>query len=112
MPRQATRTYSRITRHAATLLGKQIKIARKERKMTTQELADRTGISRGLLQRIEKGHLKCQIGVVFEAATLVGIKLCDADATSLHTRIRQADDKIALLPKHIHAGRKVVDDDF
>jgi len=112
MPKQATRTYSRITRHAAALLGKQIRIARKERKMTAQELADRAGISRGLLQRIEKGDLKCQIGAVFEVATLVGIKLFDADELSLTTRIRQADDKIALLPKYIHPGKKVVDDDF
>ena len=66
MPKQATRTYSRIARHAAALLGKQIEIARKERKMTAQDLVDRAGISRGLLQRIEKGNLKCQIGAVFE----------------------------------------------
>ena len=112
MPKQVTRAHSRITRHAAALLGKQIKIARKERKMTAQDLADRAGISRGLLQRIEKGNLKCQIGAVFEVATLVGIKLFDADASSLTARIRQADDKIALLPKHIHSIKKVVDDDF
>ena len=112
MQKQATRTYSRITRHAAALLSKQIRIARKERKMTAQELSDRAGISRGLLQRIEKGDLKCRIGAVFEVATLVGIKLFDADELSLTTRIRQADDKIALLPKHIHPGKKVVDDDF
>lgn len=112
MPKQATRTYSRITRHAAALLSKQIRIARKERKMTAQELADRAGISRGLLQRIEKGNLKCQIGAVFEVATLVGIKLFDTDELSLTTRIRQVDDKIALLPKHIHPDKKVVDDDF
>jgi transcriptional regulator with XRE-family HTH domain len=112
MPKQATRTYSRITRYAATLLGKQIRIARKERKMTIQELAERAGFSRGLLQRIEKGDLKCRLGSVFEAAALVGIKLFDADELSLTTRIMQADDKIALLPKHIHPGQKVVDDDF
>lgn len=112
MQKQATRTYSRITRHAAALLSKQIRIARKERKMTAQELADRAGISRGLLQRIERGNLKCQIGAVFEVATLVGIKLFDTDELSLPTRIRQADDKIALLPKHIHPDKKVVDDDF
>ena len=76
------------------------------------ELAERAGISRGLLQRIEKGDLGCRIGAVFEAAVLVGIKLFDADEVSLATRIRQADDKIALLPKHIHPGKKVVDDDF
>jgi transcriptional regulator with XRE-family HTH domain len=112
MPKQATRTYSRITSQAAALLGTQIRIARKERKMTAQDLADRAGISRGLLQRIEKGNLKCQVGAVFEVATLVGIKLFDADESSLTTMIRQADDKIALLPKHIHPSKKVVDDDF
>ncbi len=80
--------------------------------MTAQDLADRAGISRGLLQRIEKGNLKCQIGAVFEVASLVGLKLFDADELSLIERIRQADDKIALLPKHIHPSNKVVDDDF
>ena len=107
-----TRTYSRITQHAAALLGKQIRVARKERKMTIQELADRAGISRGLLRRIEKGNLKCQIGAVFEVAVLVDIKLFDADVVDLTTRIHQADDKIALLPKHIHPRKKVVHDDF
>ena len=112
MSRQATSTYSRITRHAATLLGKQLRISRKERKLTAQDLADRAGISRGLLQRIEKGNLKCQIGAVFEVASLVGLKLFDADESSLIERIRQVDDKIALLPKHIRTSNKVVDDDF
>ena len=112
MAKRTTSTYSRITRHAATLLGKQIRVARKERKMTTQDLSDRAGISRGLLQRIEKGNLKCQIGAVFEVATLVGLKLFDADEPTLIARIRQADDKIALLPKHIYFSKKVVDDDF
>jgi transcriptional regulator with XRE-family HTH domain len=112
MAKPTTRTYSRITRHAAILLGKQIRIARKERKMTTQDLSDRAGISRGLLQRIEKGNLKCQIGAVFEVATLLGLKLFDADESKLIARIRQADDKIALLPRHIHPRKKAVDDDF
>lgn len=112
MPKKSQRTYSRITHHAAALLGKLIRIGRKERKMTAQELADRAGISRGLLQRIEKGDLGCRIGAVFEVAALVGIKLFDADESSLTARIRQADEKIALLPKHTHPGKKVVDDDF
>jgi transcriptional regulator with XRE-family HTH domain len=112
MAKQATRTYSHITRHAAILLGRQIRIARKERKMTTQDLSDRAGISRGLLQRIERGNLQCQIGAVFEVATLVGLKLFDADEPTLIARIRQADDKIALLPRHVHPRKKVVDDDF
>jgi ribosome-binding protein aMBF1 (putative translation factor) len=64
------------------LLGALIREARNERKLTAQELADRAGISRGLLQRIEKGNLKCEIGAVFEAATIVGIKLFEADGST------------------------------
>jgi hypothetical protein len=45
-------------------------------------------------------------------ATLVGLKLFDTDESSLIARNRPADDKIALLPKHIHHSKKVVDDDF
>ncbi len=112
MPRQAVRPYARITRHAVALLGKQIRIARKQRGMTAQDLADRTGISRGLLQRIEQGSLNCQIGIVFEAATLVGIKLFEADEASLTASIARADDKIALLPKRAHRSRNIVEDDF
>ncbi len=112
MPRSTTRTYYRYSRHAVVLLGKQIRLGRKERKMTAQDLADRAGISRGMLQRIEKGDLKCEIGAVFEVATIVGIKLFDADDAALARRIDQTDDKIALLPKHIHKSKKAVDDDF
>jgi len=112
MPKQSSRTYSRITRHAATLLGKQIRIARKARMLPARELAERAGISRGLLQRIEKGDLGCRVGAVFEVAVIVGIKLFDADLESLASGIRQADEKIALLPKHTHSVKKVVDDDF
>ena len=112
MPKPANRIHSKVTRQAVALLGKQIRIARKARKMTAQDLADRAGISRGLLQRIEKGDLKCQIGAVFEAAALAGIKLFDAEAATLSALNRQADDKLALLPRRVHAGRKVVDDDF
>ena len=112
MPKRSQMTCSRITRQAVALLGKQIRIARKERKMAARELAERAGISRGLLQRIEKGDLGCRIGAVFEVAVIVGIKLFEPVEVTLADRIRQADDKIALLPKHTHAGKKVVDDDF
>ncbi|MBW1985514.1 MAG: helix-turn-helix transcriptional regulator, partial [Deltaproteobacteria bacterium] len=52
MPKSITRTYSRYSLDAAALLGALIREARNERKLSAQELADRAGISRGLLQRI------------------------------------------------------------
>jgi len=94
------------------LLGGLIRQARKERRMTAGELAERVGISRGLLQRIEKGDLKCEIGVVFEAATIVGITLFDADDTTLSRHLAHNRDKLALMPKSIRRKPVKFYDDF
>ena len=112
MPKSITRTYSRYSRDAAALLGALIREARTERKLSAQELADRGGISRGLLQRIEKGNLKCEIGAVFEVATIVGIKLFDADESTLTKTLSQTREKLALLPKSVRKRAKAVRDDF
>ncbi|SMG65927.1 XRE family transcriptional regulator [methanotrophic bacterial endosymbiont of Bathymodiolus sp.] len=112
MPKSITRTYSRYSRDAVALLGGLIRSARKERKLTIQEVAERAGISRGLLQRIEKGDLKCAIGAMFEVASIVGVKLFDADDSTLAKHIRQTEDKLALLPKSVRNTTRSVDDDF
>jgi len=112
MAKPILRTYSHYTSEAITLLAKLIRTARAERKLTTQDVADRAGISRGLLQRIEKGDPKCEIGAFLEVATIVGVKLFDADETSITKMIRQTDEKLAFLPKSIHKKAKAVDDDF
>ncbi len=112
MPKSVTRTYSRYTKEATKLMGQMIRLGRTERKLTAQDLADRAGISRGMLQRIEKGDPKCEVGVVFELAALVGVKLFDAKASSLVGHIKQAEDKLALLPKSVRKPIKVVDDEF
>ena len=110
--KSVTRTYSRYTREALRLLGQLIKLGRIEHKHTAQDLADRAGISRDMLVRIEKGDPKCGIGVVFELAALVGVKLFDEQSSSLAGHIRQAEDKLALLPKHVRKKTKAVDDEF
>ncbi len=112
MPKSITRTYSRYSRDATALLGGLIRGARKERRLTSQEVADRAGISRGLLQRIEKGNLKCEIGAVFEVATIVGVKLFDADKTTLSKHLSLTKEKLALLPKSVRKKSKPVRDDF
>ena len=112
MPKTIARTYSHYSREAVALLGALIREARNERKFTVQELAERAGISRGLLQRIEKGNLKCEIGAVFEVATIIGIKLFDADESTLTKYLRQTNEKLSLLPKSVRKKSKVVHDDF
>jgi len=112
MPKSIIRTYSSYCRSAVLLLGGLIREARNERKLTAQELAERAGISRGMLQRIEKGNLKCEIGAVFEVATIVGVQLFDADEYALPKYLRQTREKLALLPKSVRKKSKPVNDDF
>ncbi|MBS0002342.1 MAG: helix-turn-helix transcriptional regulator [Thioalkalivibrio sp.] len=106
------RTYSRYTREAATLLAKQIQLGRKQRKWTEHDLADRAGISRATLQKIEKGDLSVAVGLVFEVAAVVGVALFDEDRGSLASHIARTDDKLALLPSAVRKRRKPVDDEF
>jgi len=106
------RTYSRYTREAAILLARQIQLGRKQRKWTEHELADRAGIARATLQKIEKGDLSVAIGLVFEVAALVGVALFDEERHSLPTHIARTDDKLALLPSAVRKRRASVVDEF
>ena len=106
------RTYSKYAMEAVLLLGQQIKLGRKKRKWSEQNLADRAGISRATLQKIEAGQMSPSIGLVFEVAALVGITLFEQDNQWLATRLDLTRSKIALLPKRIRKQKKSVDDDF
>ena len=105
MAKPQSRAFSRYGQDAIALLGQLIRRARIERKLTTQELAERAGISRGLVQRIEKGDPGCAIGAVFEAAAIVGVRLFDADQATLTERIGANTATLTLLPKAVHAAR-------
>lgn len=114
MSKPIARPTSRYTLEAAALLGRLVRLARIEKRMTAQELADRAGISRGLLQRIEKGDPRCQLGAAFEVAAILGIPLFGGDADDLAVQGRRAERVLALLPKSVHAdaGTRDVGDDF
>ncbi len=106
------RPYLKYTEEAVTLLARQIKLGRKQKKWTEHNLAERAGISRATLQKIERGDLGCAIGLVFEVATLVDIQLFQSDHTPLRQQLTEANEKIALLPKHTHSPKRPIDDDF
>lgn len=106
------RTYSRLTEEALQMLGKQIRLARKRRRMSEHDLAARAGIARSTLQLVERGNPSVAIGLVFEAATLVGVDLFVPEATTLAPNVRHIDDKLALMPGSIRKSRLDLDDDF
>lgn len=111
MPKKL-RPHSRYAEAAVTLLGQLIRKARIEQKMTAEELAERAGLSRGLLRRIENGDLGCTIGAVFETAAVLGVRLFDAEEKEMTTTLQANNAVMTLLPKAIHAPRPRADDDF
>jgi transcriptional regulator with XRE-family HTH domain len=103
---------SRYSRDAVLLLGQLIRRNRIERKLTAGELAERSGLSRGLVGRIEQGDPGCSIGAVFEAAAIAGVKLFDADDRRLAADLAGNAASLTLLPKAVRASTRAVKDDF
>ncbi|WP_349370427.1 helix-turn-helix transcriptional regulator [Salinarimonas sp.] len=112
MPKPATRPYSRRARDAAELLGLSIRNARIDRQMTVAEVAERAGVSRGLVHRIEAGDMGCAIGAAFEVAAVVGAPLFEPEPRTLAPHIAAARDRLTLLPKAVRPRTRAVKDDF
>lgn len=111
MPRKS-HAYSRLTEEAVILLGKQIKVARKSRRMSESELAARAGIARSTLQKIEQGDPTINIGLTFEAATIAGVPLFVPEASTLAPKIEHLNEILLLMPKQIRKKRREAKDDF
>ncbi|WP_213992448.1 helix-turn-helix transcriptional regulator [Sodalis sp. dw_96] len=112
MAKPFTRTYSRYSRDAARLLGLMIRNARIERELTIEELAERAGVSRGLVYRAEEGDMGCAIGAVFELAAIAGVPLFSSDQSMMAVHKANAEKTLSLLPRAVHHPKKVVKDDF
>ena len=112
MPKPVNRITSRYAREAVIYLGRLIRQSRIGRKETVAQLAERAGVSRGLLQRIERGDPGCSIGAVFEAATLVGVRLFDLDRERLTANNQMLAQTLTLLPRAAPSSGKPVKDDF
>lgn len=105
------RTYSPVAVDAAKLLGARIRVARSERRWTLDELAERVGVSAKTMRKIERGDLGVGIGLVFEAAAVLGVALFHDDAARRSLERGRVDDRLALLPRRVRKPVKV-DNDF
>ena len=111
MAKPKERLLSAVSQDALLLLGQRVREARLARRMTTSELAVRTGISRSLVQRIERGDPACAIGAVFEAAAVCGVPLFETEPHALAASLARQTEKMALLPKAVRKPL-VLKDDF
>jgi len=98
-------------REAARLLGQRIREGRLERRWSQANLADRLGVTRVTVRKIETGDPTVKLGTVFEAAVLVGVPLFSEDPARRGAEVARVSGRLALLPSR--ARPKVsVDDDF
>jgi DNA-binding XRE family transcriptional regulator len=106
-----SRSFSRTTQEVARLLGTRVRLGRAERRWSAQELADRVGVARDTIHKIERGDPTVGLGVAIEAAALVGAPLFSDDDARLRLELARVDDRLALLPKRVrHVA--MVNDDF
>ena len=90
---------SRHTLRTLKTLAAMIAAARKERKMSQEELGRRLDVSRLTVGAIEKGSPTVAIGTVFEAAVTVGIPLLASDKTELDQLATSVAAIARVLPK-------------
>ncbi len=105
------RTFSPVTVEAARLLGARVRLARRERRWTLQELADRVGVTEVTMRKVERGDLTVGLGVALEAAAVVGVPLFHEDRSRRSLEAGRVDDRLAVLPQSVRKP-VAVDDDF
>lgn len=103
---------STLTKVALRTLGEMIKCARLERKMTQKDLAERLNKSRYTVMSLEKGDPDVAVGVVFEAAAIVGVKLLEDDKSGIQKLSSHISNLRSILPKKARRSHTEIDDDF
>jgi transcriptional regulator with XRE-family HTH domain len=112
MPPRRPRPHSPYAVEAARLLGAEIRLARRRRRWSQDELASRAGITSRTVYKIERGDLSVGLGAAFEAAALVGVPLFHADRSRLSTDLDRVEARSALLPRPSRVRPDEVRDDF
>ena len=112
MPASKKRSYARYTLAAVKLLGSLVELERKTRKITQTDMAERLGVDRSTLQRLESGDPKVELGLAFEACAILGIPLFQEDAAGLTLRFDEASKRLALLPSRVRQKQLSITDEF
>ncbi|WP_246551652.1 helix-turn-helix domain-containing protein [Miltoncostaea oceani] len=88
------RIFLDVVYDATGLLGAQVREGRLKRRWTAAELAERAGMSKATLLKIEHGDPSVSLGLALHAAALVGVPLFDRDERSLSDASRTAQDTL------------------
>lgn len=106
------RVHSETVRHAAELLGGQVRQARIQRGWTVRQLAERAGVSAPTVLKVEHGVPSVALGTAFDLAVLTGVPLYFDDRVRLASEASRAQDRAALLARRVRPGADEPDYDF
>ncbi len=106
------RQYLTQTTNAARVLGLELAAARRQQRRTAAEIAERSGITRVTLRRIERGDPDVALGLYFEVASVLGVPLFGAEGRELADLVARGERELALLPARIDVQREKVFDAF
>jgi len=107
-----SRTYLSSTLQAVSVLGAQLAVNRREQRRSAVDVAERAGITRVTLRRIERGDPGVSIGLYFEVAMVLSLPLFGAEGPELAELAARQQRELILMPKRIRARTSHVDDDF
>lgn len=99
-----------VTQEALGLLAARVSVARRERRMRAFELAERVGVSPATIRKVERGDPSVALGIAFEVATTLGIRLWHDDADRRACEKEYLATRLSLLPETVRLVK--IDDDF
>jgi transcriptional regulator with XRE-family HTH domain len=105
-------TLSPMTRDAVVVVGQLVASERRRQRRTAADLAERAGISRDTLYRVERGDPTVAIGTALELLVLLGVPLFATDADGLARQVASGRQLLALLPDRVRPTAREPDDDF
>lgn len=106
------RASSPATRDAVTVLGQLVASERRRQRRTAVDLAERAGIARDTLYRVERGDPNAAIGTALELLVHLGVPLFSRDADGLAHQVAASQQLLALLPERVRSTSRTPDDDF
>ncbi|HEX9888078.1 MAG TPA: helix-turn-helix transcriptional regulator [Nitriliruptorales bacterium] len=106
------RTHSPATLDAVSILGQQVATERRAQRRTAADLAERAGISRDTLHRVERGDPSVAVGTVLEILVLLGVPVFGTDAAGLARESATGRRLLALLPQRVRPPTTEPDDAF
>jgi len=106
------RNYLSGTTNGVRAFGLLLAAERRQQERTATEVAERAGTTRVTLRRVERGDPDVAIGLYFEVATVLSVRLFGREGRELAELVAQGQRDLALLPARVHVRLDEVDDDF